>query len=355
VAADATDRDSLDRFLDRVDLVINCAGPYTELGLPVAQAALSAGVHLLDLSGEQVYVRECEQLDEGASRSGVVLGNAMGVEVALSDCAAALAARGLSAIEEIRVAGAVSGFRTSRASRMSALEAIWGEGVRRTGGRFERAAVAHESRQFDLHAPFGVSTCAWYPGVEILTIPRHLSAATVATYIRVPAVASAPLKWMGAAAALPLRLASASDHMAGFGGNGGSGMARKGLRRCLRLVRNAAGRLGGEPCTERPSPFEIRVEVLGRGTSGIEYRGVSVLGRDPYGLSAEIVVRSALRLLEHGPAVGRGGVLAPAQVVDPGWLFSVLEPLDCYDLEVRDLEERNRDSQPPQAPGSESR
>ncbi|HUS17772.1 MAG TPA: saccharopine dehydrogenase NADP-binding domain-containing protein, partial [Chloroflexia bacterium] len=37
-------------------VIVNCAGPFTTLGEPVVRAAVTAGVHYLDISGEQGYL-----------------------------------------------------------------------------------------------------------------------------------------------------------------------------------------------------------------------------------------------------------------------------------------------------------
>ena len=39
------------------DAVINCAGPFAFLGEPVVRAAISAGCHYVDTTGEQPYIK----------------------------------------------------------------------------------------------------------------------------------------------------------------------------------------------------------------------------------------------------------------------------------------------------------
>ena len=56
-AASVDDPESLRALLDGVDVLINCAGPFTLAGEPVVRAAVDAGVHYVDSTGEQPFIR----------------------------------------------------------------------------------------------------------------------------------------------------------------------------------------------------------------------------------------------------------------------------------------------------------
>ncbi len=62
---------------------------------------------------------------------------------------------------------------------------------------------------------------------------------------------------------------------------------------------------------EADSRFEVMVTLL-RGQDG---HSLTLKGRRPYHLTAEIVVYTAQKMLE--PSFNASGVLAPSQVVDP--------------------------------------
>jgi hypothetical protein len=51
------DPDALTALLTPGDTVLNCVGPFTDLGEPVVRACIDAGAHYLDTSGEQVFIR----------------------------------------------------------------------------------------------------------------------------------------------------------------------------------------------------------------------------------------------------------------------------------------------------------
>ena len=55
--ASVDDHASLRALLDGADVLINCAGPFTFAGEPVVRAAVDAGVHYVDSTGEQPFIR----------------------------------------------------------------------------------------------------------------------------------------------------------------------------------------------------------------------------------------------------------------------------------------------------------
>src|SRR5215470_10872485 len=65
---------SLDRALQGVALVINCAGPFLDTAVPVIEAALRARIHYLDVTAEQaVALRVFEGFTGAAQTSGVLV------------------------------------------------------------------------------------------------------------------------------------------------------------------------------------------------------------------------------------------------------------------------------------------
>src|SRR4030088_2553810 len=54
--------------------VINTAGPFTLLGAPVIRAALAAGVHYVDTTGEQAYLKQIfDTFSAEAEKAGVTV------------------------------------------------------------------------------------------------------------------------------------------------------------------------------------------------------------------------------------------------------------------------------------------
>ena len=137
--------------------------------------------------------------------------------------------------------------------------------------------------------PFGERTVVEWGGSEPLTVPRHTEVRNVRSYLRAPAVA-AKAGGLGRLAAPLVRLGSR------FGPAGPSAASR------------------------RKSRFAVVAEARGSGREG---RTVLV-GTDPYGLTARLIVTGAEALIA-GEARGTG-VLAPAEALDARTLAERLAP-----------------------------
>lgn len=290
---DVTEPEALGRLLRPGDAVINCAGPFSRLGEPVIDACLEAGAHYLDTTGEQAFMKRVEErFGARAAARGVAVVNAMAFEYALGDCASALAAAALAGPPrriDVTYAWRAGASSTSRGTRESILEVIASRGWAYREGSWRREPVAREARRVRL--PDGRRHAAVsFPAGEVVTVPRHVDVETVRGWIvmgRIPGTL--------ARVSSPLLPAVVS---------------------LLKPLLRPLFRRGPEGPTDeerRSGGFTILAEATDAG-GGV--RSVTVGGRDPYGLTAEIVVRGARRALR--PEDGReGGVLAPAQLVEP--------------------------------------
>src|SRR5437870_5370039 len=82
--------------LKTTNVLINCAGPFTDLGLGIVQAAANKGIHYLDTTGEQHFIKHVyDQYDAVARQNGCALMPACAFEYAFGDAGAAMAAKGL--------------------------------------------------------------------------------------------------------------------------------------------------------------------------------------------------------------------------------------------------------------------
>lgn len=291
---DVTDRAAIERALRPGDVVINCAGPFTDLGEPVVEACVHAGAHYLDTTGEQGFMmRVFERFDAAARERGVVVVNALAFEYALGDCAAALAAEGLATpLRSVDLVYAWGGsVDASRGTRLSVLRVVRDGGHAYRAGRWVPRRTASERRA--VRMPDGARRAAvWFPAGEILTVPRSLDVERVDA-------------WMVVGRRLAALAPPASRVLPPL------------MRAAEPLVKRWLARAPEGPTAEarRRSRFRIRAEAVG--ADGAR-RAVAVEGRDPYGLTAMLAVHAAGRLI--GAAGDAAGVLAPARVLHAGTL-----------------------------------
>lgn len=298
--ADVRDGRALQGIMAPGDVVINCAGPFSDLGEDVIRACLASRVHYLDTTGEQRFMmRVRERYGATAAEAGVVVLNALAFEFALGDAAAALAAdplpRPLRSLDVVYAVRSGAG-ATSPGTRLSILRILarWGYGYR--GGAWQLEPLAARRRRVRL--PDGrTRTAVSFPAGEILTVPGHVSVDTVRAWIVVG-------RWLG-----PL--------LSGLG---------PGLPLVIRAARPLfetlarRGPPGPSESQRRSGQFLIRAEAIAvDGSAGT----VEVTGVDPYGITAKLCVLGARALLE---APRPAGVLAPAQLLAPRLLLDALRP-----------------------------
>jgi hypothetical protein len=184
--ASVDDPASLDRALEGVAAVINCAGPFAETALPVAEAAIRAGVPYVDVAAELEA-----NLDTLSLTADTAVVPAMAFFGGLADLLATAAMGDWTAADEVHVAYGLSGWRptagTLAAGRVSR-ERRDGKRIRFAGGRLEYRDDALPTREWPFPEPLGPRpVLGEFSMADIVTIPRHLQVRDVVSYMTVDA------------------------------------------------------------------------------------------------------------------------------------------------------------------------
>ncbi|MBA2460151.1 MAG: NAD(P)H-binding protein [Actinobacteria bacterium] len=288
--ADAMDESALREAFDGASVVVSLAGPFLELGFGPVTAAVEAGAHYLDTTGEQEFARRVHERFAGAP---VAVLPSFGFDYVPGDLAARLAAQQVEGqvegpLDEIAIAYSVKGVGTSKGTRRTIATVMGQEQVTYLDGRLVPSRFGERTRK--MHFPFGEKTVVEWGGTEPLTVPRHTDVRNVHSFIRAPAVASVGGR-LG-----PL-VSPVFKRLTRFGPSGPSAESR------------------------RKSSFTVVAEARGPGGTG---RAV-LAGSDVYGLTALLIVRGAQAMIA-GEARGTG-VLAPAEAFDVDTLVESLAPL----------------------------
>jgi short subunit dehydrogenase-like uncharacterized protein len=289
VVADVRRPETLSTVLEGTRVLINCAGPFTDLGEPVVAAAARHGVHYLDTTGEQAFIKMVfDRFDEEAKRKGIALAPASAFEYALADAAAHLAAQPMEPCEEVSIVYAVSGFGASQGTKKSVLRAVCGEGYLYKDGQLIPARAGAERRT--VHLPNGRKVLAVsFPGGEVFQVPKHVKTRAVVPLMAFDA-------GMAALAGLGLPLLRAV-------------MATPIQHIIFRSIESSAE---GPTDAERENS---RFTLLCEARRGEDRHAVVVEGRDPYGLTAIIAVALASHLLKEEPR--EVGAVSPAMIAGP--------------------------------------
>lgn len=264
--------------------VINCAGPFITFGEPVVRAAITAGCHYVDISGEQLYFqRVFEQFGRAAADAGVTVVPGANDDGLPSSLIAHLTAERVAPVGELVIAIDLSRSEAapSRGTLRSALASL---------ATFRDGGLSYDDGAWRPDVPLRRETLTFpgerepvpvvkFPLPGVATIPRHVRAS------HVEAVARSVL--VEAFSQITPELIDAVP-------DGPSAASRAATR------------------------WTIVAEATG--TDGRRARGV-VSGPDSYGATAVIAVESARLLAGRG---ARPGVLAPAQAFDPAGFLDFL-------------------------------
>ncbi len=186
LAAPLDDAVALEAAIARGRVVLACAGPFSRLGTPVREAALAAGRHYLDITGEADYMLATAARDADAHARGVALVNAVGFDVVPTDAAAVLAAEAAGGPPELLRIAIRFGGRASQGTTRSAIEHAAHGGLAYVGGRYQPEPVAADRWQAAFPPPIGDRVCVSIPWGDLATAPRSTGARTLRTYMAVP-------------------------------------------------------------------------------------------------------------------------------------------------------------------------
>jgi short subunit dehydrogenase-like uncharacterized protein len=285
---------SIRALLEPGDVLVSTVGPFVRWGRPALQAALDAGAHYMDSTGEPPFVRTVfEDHDVAAQDAGVGLLTAFGYDYVPGNLAGALALReaGERAVS-VDVAYFVGGrAQPSGGTRASAAGMLAEPAYAFADGRLVRERTARHVRSFDGRPAVSIG------GTEQFALPRvHPGLRDARVWLGWFGPASRPLQAISAATSLATRLPgvrSAIEAAAGAlvqGSTGGPDAATRARARSfvVAIASDAQGTPLATVRLEGDNPYDFTGNMLAWGAStaaGGELRGAGALGPvDAFGL-----------------------------------------------------------------------
>lgn len=313
------DAPALARAFTGARVVVNCANPLAELGEPVLLAALAAGAHYVDLGGDQAFLHTMyERHDSTARRAGKLVVPGVALNCALGDWGASWAAAHVCNVvdegpivrvtpgprigedlplDEIAVSYIYDDLVLSPGSQKAVFGNLRTRGLVWRRDRWETSAPAAERKHVNAGPEMGgVRDAASFPGGDVITVPRHIHALHVQTYVSTTrnAVASTALRLF--ARALPLVPKRAAELLAPY-----------------------------QPTDDEY--VRTRFAVIAQARRGFSTAQVVIRGQDQYRASAGIAAWVARELSQRGP--GPIGMRAPSELFRAeGALHAVADLID---------------------------
>jgi short subunit dehydrogenase-like uncharacterized protein len=288
-------------------VVVNCAGPLAEVGVPVLVAALVAGCHYVDLGGDQAFLHDLyEHFDSTARKANRAVVPGCALNCAIGDWASAWAAMHVcdvreegsvlrtipaprlaedNPLDEITVAYVFDDLVLSPGSQKAVFGNLKTRGLVWHRDRWEQVAPASVRRAVNAGPTMGGQRDAVsFPGGDVITIPRHTAANRIETYLSTT---------RSSAATTALRL----------------------LARAMPLVPKRATELLAPYQPHEEEYARTRFAVIAQARRGFSAAQIIVGGEDQYRTSAGIAawVAQQLATRDTGPV----GMRAPSELFRP--------------------------------------
>ena len=291
--ADVADPTSVRALLEPGDVIVATVGPFARFGDPAAQAAVEAGAHYLDSTGEPAFIRRVfEHYGPGAQKAGIGMLTAFGYDWVPGNLAGALALREAGdAATRVDVGyfalgglgGMSGGTRASLAGAMVEPGFVW-----RSAIKTERGAA--RVRSFDVAG--GRRQAISAAASEHFTLPRlHPNLREVNAYLGWFGPASRAMQGMSAFNAAITRIPG----------------AKAGIEA---LTRRVQGSTGGPDEQARADTSSAILAIAYDGT-GRELASVEVRGVNGYDFTGRILAWGAAKARDGG--IRGAGALGPAE------------------------------------------
>jgi NAD(P)-dependent dehydrogenase (short-subunit alcohol dehydrogenase family) len=174
---------SLDRALDGVGAVINCAGPFLETADRLARAAVRNGVHYLDVTAEQPSAKATLEKFDGAAREACVfVVPAMGFYGGFADLLATAAIGDWDAVDEIRVGIALDSWHPTQGTRITG-ERNTAQRMVIRDGELTPLVASGAAISWDFAEPFGSQDMIEVPFSEVVLMANHLNIGQLHGYL----------------------------------------------------------------------------------------------------------------------------------------------------------------------------
>jgi short subunit dehydrogenase-like uncharacterized protein len=259
---------AVERNLEGVDAVLNCAGPFVRTADPLVDACLATGTDYLDITGEIDVFESLATRDAEAEGTGATLLPGVGFDVVPTDCLAAHLADALPDATRLAVGFQAAG-SVSPGTLRTAVESIGEGGAVRREGRITGVPTDYRTPEIDFGR--GPTRAVTIPWGDVATAYRSTGVPNVEVYAAVPDRAIGVLR--------------ATDRLAPL-------LAREWVRGALSAIVDRTV-IGPDPEErERGAAY-----VWGEITEGEATYEARLTTPEPYALTALTAVESARRAL----------------------------------------------------------
>ena len=173
---DVNDHDGLVSAIKKVDVVVNCAGPFYKTAVAVARAAVEAKVNYIDICDdyEAAEILFASDIDKAAKEAGITVLTGMGSDPGTNNVLVKWYANKLDHVEEIYLYWVVSIAELSGAAWDHSLHMILGKIPQYLDGKLEHVEGGSGEEIERFLEPLGECLISYVGHPQPFTIPRYI-------------------------------------------------------------------------------------------------------------------------------------------------------------------------------------
>lgn len=305
-SVDYNDSKNLRNLTSKSNVILSCAGPFIDCGLPIQDSAIDTGTHFMDIGGEALYLMQSyEKNHERAKKAGISIINAVGFDVVATDIPAWLASQGLNGINLLEI-GIAAGSWASQGTMKSGVRSMKDDvSFGYENNKFVQIPPFRYKREIPFPHPEGMSWAISLPWADIVTAPRSTKARNVRVYMKATSKFAA---WF-----LP-KTANIAKYM-----------MRSTMLQSILANRVEKSPLG--PSESYRANARCAVWVQATAENG-EKKVATLQGPEGYTFTSISSVESALQVLS--PSFSKSGVLTPSEAFNVPDFVKTLEKHNIY-------------------------
>ncbi len=146
---EVSEKDKLESWLKKGDLVIHCGGPFIHTAKDMVDACIATGTHYLDITGEYQVFDLVKGYDKIAAEKNLMLMPGAGFDVVPSDCLAKHLHNKLPSATDLTLAFVSKGGKLSRGTAKTMIENLGDPQIRRRNGEYEEVVMGKSLREVD--------------------------------------------------------------------------------------------------------------------------------------------------------------------------------------------------------------
>lgn len=135
--------------LEGVNLVLNCAGPFSKTSKPLIEACLLTQTHYLDITGELDVFETAKGYDLQAKDNEIIIMPGVGFDVVPTDCMANHLKEKMPDATHLELAFMTIGSGISHGTMATMVEGLGKNGAIRVDGKIEDVQLGHEGKEID--------------------------------------------------------------------------------------------------------------------------------------------------------------------------------------------------------------